>query len=445
MQVDSQTAALSAYIPNWVRRACRCWPDRGSQARASRGAVLFLDLVGFSKQTANLAAFGPKGAEELSVILKDTFAPLVDVIEKDGGDIVAFVGDGIVAVWDSDNLVRDTQRATLCGLTLQRVNNASAVFRMRVAIECGEIFYCRLGETTGRSHYLVVGAPFTAVGAAYRLAAPGDVVLCPDARESLGTLVEQERIDRHHSKLIGAAIAGAPTALPKNEPLPFKELRQLLPAVVIERGAALDGRWLAEFRNLSIVQVRLGDVRFDESLLPSLEGMFSQVEKTSLRLEGSVLHIRMDDKGINGIVVFGLPHLAHEDDPFRAVEAALSIQQGLSADGYNASIGVTSGLLFCGEYGGASRRDYSALGTAINLSSRLMEHAENGVLCDAATAAAVEKRVTFSASTTLNLKGWARPVAAFRPETISRPPSFQSCPTDHRSRPRAKNITRRAR
>ena len=133
----------------------------------------------------------------------------------------------------------------------------------------------------------------------------------------------------------------------------------------------------------------------------------------------------MDDKGINAIVVFGLPPLAHEDDPFRAIEAAISIRQALSSCGYTASIGVATGLLFCGEYGGASRCDYSALGTAIVLSSRLMEQAGNGVLCDAATASIVEKRVTFSASTTLRLKGWARPVAAFRPEAISRPVYFK--------------------
>ena len=232
-------------------------------------------------------------------------------------------------------------------------------------------------------------------------------------------------IDSHYSKLIGVTLPEPLTVLPKHETLEFEELQQLLPPVVLERGATLDGRWLAEFRNLSIVQVRLSDLRFDESLLPALDEVFSQIEKVSLRLEGSVLHIRMDDKEINGIVVFGLPHLAHEDDPFRAIEAALSIQQALKTEDYNASIGVTSGLLFCGEYGGARKRDYSALGTAINLSSRLMENAGNGVLCDGATAAAVDKRVTFSASTTLRLKGWSRPVAAFRPEAISRPLHFK--------------------
>ena len=152
---------------------------------------------------------------------------------------------------------------------------------------------------------MVLGAPLAAIGAAYRLATPGDVVLCSDARDAAG-LVEQERIDSHYSKLIGVTLPEPLTVLPKHETLEFEELQQLLPPVVLERGATLDGRWLAEFRNLSIVQVRLSDLRFDESLLPALDEVFSQIEKVSLRLEGSVLHIRMDDKEINGIVVFGL-------------------------------------------------------------------------------------------------------------------------------------------
>ena len=57
----------------------------------------------------------------------------------------------------------------------------------------------------------------------------------------------------------------------------------------------------------------------------------------------------------------------------------------------------------------------------MNLAARLMEVAEDGVMCDAATATAVESRVSFSQTTTLNLKGWPSPVAAFRLESISAP------------------------
>jgi hypothetical protein len=130
---------------------------------------------------------------------------------------------------------------------------------------------------------MVVGAPLAAVGAA----APGDVVLCSAARDALGELIEQERIDSHYSKVIAVTLPDAPAVPSEDEPVAFEELRQLLPPVVLERGAALDGRWLAEFRNLSIVQVCLSDIRFDGSLLTALEGAFSQIENTSLRLEGT--------------------------------------------------------------------------------------------------------------------------------------------------------------
>jgi class 3 adenylate cyclase/tetratricopeptide (TPR) repeat protein len=426
MDVDSQTVALTAYVPKWVRRACR---DRTGSPEpytiAHRGAVLFLDLAGFSKQTAQLASSGPGGVEELSRILNNTFSPLVDIIENQGGDIIAFVGDGIIALWDSDVLARDTQLAVLCGLELQKYirsgrKNDHTLFRMRVAIDSGEIFYCRIRGMEGRWRYFVVGAPVAAVGAAYRRAELGDVVLCPGAREAVGSLVQHEMIDDRYSRAVAAAPQAVGTAR-ESVPLPLDELRRLLPAVVLERAAAFAGLWLSEFRDLSVVQICLKQIEFGQGLLPTLQESYSEIEKTTKRLEGIVLHVQMDDKGVNFIVLFGLPPLAHEDDPFRAVQAALSIHKSLEARDHKASIGVSSGLSFCGVYGGRRRREYSAFGLAVNLSSRLMEMAGDGVLSDAATAAAVEQGVSFSVSATLNLKGWPQPVTAFRPEAVSRP------------------------
>ena len=267
---------------------------------------------------------------------------------------------------------------------------------------------------------MVVGHPLATVGAAYRRAGPGDVVVCSAAREILGSLLRCDPIDGLYSKAVAVAARQSVQTSPEVPRLTLEELRRLLPTVVLDRAAALEGRWLAEIRNLSVVQVRLNEIGFDSELLPTLHDWVSEIEKASVRLEGEVLQTLMDDKGVSAIVVFGLPPFAHEDDPLRAIDAALAIHQSLTARGRHVSIGVTTGLSFCGEFGGERRRDYSALGVAINLSSRLMEQAGNGVLCDAATASAVENRVSFSATTRLNLKGWSNLVAAFRPEAISR-------------------------
>ena len=111
-------------------------------------------------------------------------------------------------------------------------------------------------------------------------------------------------------------------------------------------------------------------------ILAVLHEWMASIEGASRRLEGEVAQVQMDDKGVSAAVIFGLPTLAHEDDPFRAVEAALAIHEDLNERRVRVSIGVTTGLLFCGEFGGDRRRDYSAIGVAMNLAARLMEVAE---------------------------------------------------------------------
>ena len=335
------------------------------------------------------------------------------------GDIVAFVGDGVVALWDSGDLMDDARRAVSCGLALQQ--SAPSTFRTRVSIDCGEVRYCRVGGTGGRWRYLVVGDPIANVGAAYRHAAPGETIACPQARAILGSALHGEPIEGGCAKAIAVDSVRRPAPAAEEPSLSLGDLRPLLPTVVLERGGGLTGRWLAELRNLSIAKISLNEMDAGADILAVLHEWMASIESASRRLEGEVAQVQMDDKGVSAAVIFGLPTRAHEDDPFRAVEAALAIHEDLSERRVRVSIGVTTGLLFCGEFGGDRRRDYSAIGVAMNLAARLMEVAEDGVMCDAATATAVESRVSFSQTTTLNLKGWPSPVAAFRLELISAP------------------------
>ena len=81
----------------------------------------------------------------------------------------------------------------------------------------------------------------------------------------------------------------------------------------------------------------------------------------------------MDDKGFSLSLVFGLPRSTHEDDPQRGIEAGLAISRELAAIGVRTSIGIASGKLFCGDYGGRERREYCLMGPAINMAARLMD------------------------------------------------------------------------
>lgn len=71
----------------------------------------------------------------------------------------------------------------------------------------------------------------------------------------------------------------------------------------------------------------------------------------------------VDDKGAIAIVLLGLPPLYHTDDPSRGVYIALEIRQRLErirVQKVRPSIGVTTGMTFCGAIGYAQRCDYAA-------------------------------------------------------------------------------------
>jgi len=92
------------------------------------------------------------------------------------------------------------------------------------------------------------------------------------------------------------------------------------------------------------------------------------------------------DKYIGDCVmaVFGVPR-STDNDAERAVYAALKLQQTVAKYGlrgrrqarlrFGLRIGVNTGRVFAGRVGGATRRDFTVMGDAVNVASRLQAHA----------------------------------------------------------------------
>ncbi|MDJ0497482.1 MAG: adenylate/guanylate cyclase domain-containing protein [Acidimicrobiia bacterium] len=83
------------------------------------------------------------------------------------------------------------------------------------------------------------------------------------------------------------------------------------------------------------------------------------------------------------MALFGAP-LAHENDPERALRAALEMMDELEAfNGENDTdlglhIGVNTGLVLAGGIGGAGHRQYSVMGDVVNVASRLESVSKRG-------------------------------------------------------------------
>jgi class 3 adenylate cyclase/predicted ATPase len=180
-------------------------------------------------------------------------------------------------------------------------------------------------------------------------------------------------------------------------------------------GAPLAGEAPSESRRVVTVvfcdladSTRLGGARDPEPVRRVLERYFAAMRGV---IEG---HGGTVEKFIGDAVmaVFGVPEL-HEDDPLRAVRAALDMQERvrtLNADlerdhgvTIDARIGVATGEVVAGD---PARRQTIVTGEAVNLAARLEQAAPpGGVLASAATYALVRDAVRAEAVGPLDLKG----------------------------------------
>ena len=136
-----------------------------------------------------------------------------------------------------------------------------------------------------------------------------------------------------------------------------------------------------------------------------------------------------DLAGDGVLALFGAP-VAHEDDPERAVRAALRIVDEISdygrevedawgIAGFGVRVGVQTGMVVVGAIGGGARVEFAALGDAVNTAARLQSQAEPGmVLVGDATRRLSEPLFDWGEPRALELKGKAEPVTAYTVEGV---------------------------
>ena len=124
--------------------------------------------------------------------------------------------------------------------------------------------------------------------------------------------------------------------------------------------------------------------------------------------------------GDNVMAVFGAP-VAHDDDPIRAVRAALEIhrQVGQLDDSRGGKlqvhIGIASGQVVASGTGSDEHREYTVTGASVNLAARLQSRANAGeTLISNALCRAVAHVVDCESLGEVDVKGIDRPVAVWK-------------------------------
>ena len=125
------------------------------------------------------------------------------------------------------------------------------------------------------------------------------------------------------------------------------------------------------------------------------------------------------------LALFGAP-IAHEDDPERAIRAALDIikaaedyaedvRRGWGVEGFAMRVGIHTGEVVVGQVGAGAAVEYGVVGDTINTTARLQAAAEpNTILVSQATQRQVANEFQWSAPQPHQLKGKAEAVVAYQ-------------------------------
>ena len=124
-------------------------------------------------------------------------------------------------------------------------------------------------------------------------------------------------------------------------------------------------------------------------------------------------------RGDGLIAVFGAPH-SHPDDPYRAVAAAAAGLRAIERIGNARALdlhgraGVTTGMVVAGSVGSGRVREYTVMGSVVNLASRLEGAARPGqVLVGRDTYEATRHRLSFERVDGLSLAGFPNVTTAY--------------------------------
>ena len=115
------------------------------------------------------------------------------------------------------------------------------------------------------------------------------------------------------------------------------------------------------------------------------------------------------------MAIFGAPR-AHDDDPERALHAALAIRDAVQRlePRIELRVGVNTGEVVGGPAPGSQSDDYTVTGDAVNVTARLQQAAEPGnILVGPMTRRLAAGQFEFAAVQPLDLKGKAEPVEAW--------------------------------
>jgi class 3 adenylate cyclase/tetratricopeptide (TPR) repeat protein len=346
-----------ALIPGFISkqyREAKVFPD----SQSMKGALLFIDVCKFTNLTQQVSQGGHYGVEIITQILNSYFGAVNAAINEQGGEIVKFAGDAILAYFPGDRT-----ESNLC---------------LNYAVKSIESKLSRLNRKFGRKFGIELAFHGMSAWGGFKSLIIGeqgrhlDFILSGTALRKLFAkeIPAGENTILHHGR-----VPQSPNCVEKanGRKARFSKAAEnaFLPPSI--RDTARYRTFTAELRNVAILFIHIDIGKFGKSTFSQdLNSAYVHIQQCVYRYEGLVNKIDFNEKGLVVLCSFGLP-VAHLNDIERAVFAARAIV-GYSRKGLF-RIGITYSNIFCGILGAPKRYEYGVIGNGVNAAARLMMEA----------------------------------------------------------------------
>ena len=477
-RVRSILYLVSTFMPAYLVQEKMRRPVAGLvSGQMLRGSLLFSDVSGFTPLSERLAVLGPEGAERVTAIMNQYFATMLEIISWSGGVLLKFAGDAMLVYFpEQENgahagwAVRAGQRMLRAMKNFAQLETpkGTVTLQMKVGLATGEFLAASVGSEK-RMEYFVVGPAVTRTMAAEGKTTGGGQLVVNEATLQAFTEAQvlkslpdgfallqpgaEQAIDDFEIKAETRRARGAvpwnasPRAILAQIEVALRQIQALIPYLapeLVERIVAHARRRQVEseyrpttvmFCNFTGPEVLLdtwGAVGV-QRITSILNAYFSSMQEVIARYGGIISRVDPYSKGTKMLVLFGAP-VAHEDDPQRAVSAALAMNAELEAleEGWRRKfarylppegaaplvqhrMGITFGQTFAGQVGSNTRREYTVMGDEVNLAARLMSAAEMGqILIEQQVQKAVADYFVLNALPPMRVKGKSKPISVFQ-------------------------------
>ncbi|XP_008573802.1 PREDICTED: adenylate cyclase type 10 [Galeopterus variegatus] len=422
---DRAIVRIAAHLPDLIvygdfspERPCLDYFD---------GVLMFVDISGFTAMTEKFSTsmYMDRGAEQLVEILNYYISAIVEKVLIFGGDILKFAGDALLALWKVErkqlkNIITVVIKCSLeiHGLFKTQESEESPDVQVKIGLAAGHITVLVFGDET-RNHFLVIGQAVDDVRRAQNMAQMNDVIMSPNCWQLCDrSMIEIERIpdqravkvnflklpptfnfDEFFTKcmtFMNYYPSGSDKSLLRlacmleSDPELELSLQKFVMEIILKQidDKQLRG-YLSELRPVTIVFVNLifKEQNKAEVIGPAIQDACVHINSVLKVFRGQINKVFMFDKGCSFLCVFGFPGEKAPNEVTHALESAVDIFDFCSQvyKIRTVSIGVASGIVFCGIVGHTVRHEYTVIGQKVNIAARMMMYYPGIVTCDSVT------------------------------------------------------------